>query len=222
MPPNPVGNDDFRNISIWGYNTFSDIIRNNNTNLLNWAVVRPSAASKWVYWPPPQETQQATIVPAVGCFSNKTVIFPSENDSRGEHNRSEKSNIKHHPIIGWFIPTFIVGGGITYCKPGDQPLRLRGVVEAAAQVEEHAPPGNLTNKNLKSPSYIFISHFNIKHKISFDTSNIIMKGFWDFHIFPHQISMSDTISIHFTWKLALCWHFLKIPTVRPHHKVLGS
>ena len=45
----------------------------------------------------------------------------------------------------------MVGGGITYRKPGDQPLRLRGVVEAAAQVEERAPPGNSTNKHLKSP-----------------------------------------------------------------------
>jgi len=66
----------------------------------------------------------------------------------------------------------MVGGGITYRKPGDQPLRLRGVVEAAAQVEERAPPGNSTNKHLKSPSYIFISDFNIKHQIPFQYISI--------------------------------------------------
>ena len=68
----------------------------------------------------------------------------------------------------------MVGGGITYRKPGDQPLRLRGVVEAAAQVEERAPPGNSTNKHLKRPLIYFQIRFQYQTP---DTISIYFNSF---------------------------------------------
>ena len=158
---------------------------------------------QWIFW------DLLTTSPVISSISS--TLFEHRNSDlpfkkwqqRWTFNRSETSNIKHHPIITWFIHTFIVGGGIKYCKPGDQLLRLRGVFEAAAQVEERAPPGNLTNRSMKHPSFIF--HIRFQYHLVHQT--LIMKCLWYFHIFPRQISMADIISSHFTWKLALCWHW---------------